>query len=171
MTQLRLEFSPENAIFKNTSGTPAALNRRRVPTGELEKIPRWLAWTTKRCADRKARTTKLLGHKQTAAPDRAAVFYLSRILVRNRKATHHETNSIHPHPTGQSGPPPLEQQRHFLVPLHPPSSGLHQAPRAPKPRNPLAGTRPQTARPNPPPCRETRSQLTPRKIQNHGQPD
>jgi len=29
-----------------TSGIPGAVKRHRVPTEELEKLPRWLAWKT-----------------------------------------------------------------------------------------------------------------------------
>ena len=140
MTHSRLgsgrELEYQNTNIRNSCGR---IGRVRVPTEELEKIPRWLAW--KNPSD--VRVERLEQQKISTANNEPpllrglAVFSLRRFLVRNRKATHHETNTrrIHPHPCGQSRPPPLEQQRHLLVPLHPPPPRLHQAPRPPEPRH------------------------------------
>jgi hypothetical protein len=83
------------------------------------------------------RTTKISTvQKLTAAPDWKRRFFIGPdSWCETQKETHHDKNThcIHPRSTGQPGPPPLEQQRHLLVPLHTSFPRLHEAPRSPKP--------------------------------------
>lgn len=59
--------------------------------------------------------------------------------------THHEQhNTSHPGPPGQSGPPPLEQPRDVVVPLHGTPAELHEAARACVARDEFPGSGPKT---------------------------
>ena len=46
MTHTHIAFLTASDKVFPTSGIPVAVKRRRVPTEELENIPRWLAWKT-----------------------------------------------------------------------------------------------------------------------------
>ena len=109
------------------------------------------------------RTTKISTvQRQTAAPDWKRRFFICPdSWCETQKETHHDTNTdcIDPHPCGQPKPPPLEQQRHLLVPLHPPSPGLHQAPCAPELGNPMHPACPQAPGSTPPTRGERRRSM------------
>lgn len=58
--------------------------------------------------------------------------------------THHEQyNTSHPGSPGSSRPPPLEQQRDMVVPLHGSPAGLHEAAGACVARNTVSGSSPK----------------------------
>jgi hypothetical protein len=48
-----------------TSGIPGAVKRHRVPTEELEKLPRWLAWKTQAMCGAQATNNKNLHGSNT----------------------------------------------------------------------------------------------------------
>jgi len=86
----------------------ASVKSRRVFTEELEKLARWLALKTKRCAGRMTRTTKISTVQiLTAAPDWKRRFFIGPdFWCETQKESHRDTNThcIDPHPCGQSKP-------------------------------------------------------------------
>ena len=62
-TQVALHVATDK-VFP-TSGIPGAVKRHGVPTEELEKLPRWLAWKTQAMCEANASNNKNLHGSNT----------------------------------------------------------------------------------------------------------
>jgi hypothetical protein len=65
MTHTHIAFLTASDKMSPTSGIPVAVKRRRVPTEELEKLPRWLAWKTQAMSEANAPNNKNLHGSNT----------------------------------------------------------------------------------------------------------
>jgi hypothetical protein len=125
-----------------------------LPTGDGIPTVAWME--TGSPSDVRARVEpeqKVPGGKATLM--KGGLIFSAKSLVRwasspptkgEQRRTHHEQhNTSHPGPPGQSGPPPLEQQRDVVVPLHGAPSGLHETARARVAQNELPRSSPKAA--------------------------
>lgn len=62
-TWIAVRMATDNVV--PTSGIPEAVKRHRVPTEELEKLPRWLAWKTQAMCGAQATNNKNLHGSNT----------------------------------------------------------------------------------------------------------